>query len=159
MARSVDTITPARRRPAAKSAKPKSAAPVKPAPIIKVAAPKSKRTPVHRAAVPAARTPHAPPSPKPAPQLQDQERRRRLLIPLVAGSFIVILALWASFGAAMHPRTQGDTFIASFVKNLNWPSIKLGWENIFNHESDQEREIRKAEKEIFPQFEQTITTK
>lgn len=80
------------------------------------------------------------------------------MAPLVIGSLVVIVMLWAAFGAAMQPRQSGDTFFASFAKNFNVTSIKAGWDRALNRGTEEERAIRKAQKEIFPQFEVIVNT-
>jgi len=80
------------------------------------------------------------------------------MVPLVVSSFALIVIIWAAFGAVMHPRQTGDTFFASFAKNFNVPGIKAGWDRVLNGDDSQEEIIRKAEQEIFPQFETTVNT-
>jgi hypothetical protein len=153
MAKSVDTIT--KKKVTRKSVKTiakkptqrarTTAAPAAPAPI-----PAPVRTPAKRIAA----------TPKPVPPAAPTafEHRRKYMAPLVVGSLVVIVMLWAAFGAAMHPRQAGDTFFASFAKNFNVTSIKTGWDRALNRGTEEERAIRKAQKEIFPQFEVIVNT-
>lgn len=168
MARSVDTITKKRVTPKTAES-PVATAPIQPAktvaapvskPRIKVSAPLPPPPQAQpQKKVVAKRAAKSRPSPKITPPASSFEHRRKYLAPLVAGGLAVIMIVWAVFGAAMHPRQTGDTFFASFTKNFNVASIKDGWDRILHGDNSQEAIIRKAEQEIFPQFETTVTTK